>query len=852
MSVREEETKIPVGTVLVGKYRVAHEVGRGGMAAVYEAEQLSLGTKVALKVLAADLTTSNIVIERFFREARAAASVKSPHIVEVYDSGRLDDGRPFIVMELLRGESLYDRMARIRLMDPADTVKIMTHCAKGLMKAHAAGVVHRDLKPENLFITKSDDGEETTKILDFGLAKFYAPVNPEEKSKRLTREGAVFGTPAYMSPEQVKGQDGVDHRSDLWAVGCMAFECLIGRPVWNMDQGVAMIFAAIAAAPIPVPSKIRRDLPPAFDEWFKKALARNPDERFQTAKELADALNQVWGRAPSGDYASQPSIQSEGKLELVFDDPASEGRIQIPHEEPKEEAVRVRSMPVPAKPRITTLPPPRAPHIIRYAGSSIAALIGVGGAVGVWFQFLKPQVFVPTVHSQVAMVQASETPTERPAQLDALPKWAEPIAEGQALFATGDMAGAQAKFKSAIEQGAQYAGRAIAEQTKLGAAGAGPCKMVAFSRPRIGVPGGASRPSIQPTLKGAVVTWTDDHEQPGKDHAYSILIDSSGRPLTPIRDLTPEAGFVAKAMVVGSDDRLALLFWDSKGREAGVRVRWLDAEGRIAGPSNLVAGARPGSFWPSIAKGPQGYFIVWQDDRDKENDDLYIRRLGKELETIGPETRLTDYVPAKGRPVNVRAASAAVAANAVFVTYRLERDKDKPIVRLRIPLQGDLVPGIDDTKDGGKKDREIGDAKIVTEDNASGDAPSVACGAEGCFITWHGEEGGAFAAMLDPTQGKVIWRKKFSEKGKRPSVAANDAGQVAIAFYEAGRIKMVGVSRDGVGVQSVFARALGDHPRPHLAGGMEKGDWFVAWEDSEPASGANFAREVYAARLRCR
>src|SRR3954454_22345710 len=117
------------------------------MAAVYEAEQLSLGKKVAVKVLASELAASTIVIERFFREARAAASVKSPHIVDVYDSGRLEDNRPFIAMEMLEGESLYDRMARIRVLDPKSTVRIIAQTAKGLLKAHAAGIIHRDLKP---------------------------------------------------------------------------------------------------------------------------------------------------------------------------------------------------------------------------------------------------------------------------------------------------------------------------------------------------------------------------------------------------------------------------------------------------------------------------------------------------------------------------------------------------------------------------------------------------------------------------------------------------------------------------------------------------------------------------------
>src|SRR4051794_41037793 len=325
------ESKIPVGQVLVGKYRVVREIGRGGMAAVYESEQLSLGKKVAVKVLAAELSASTIVIERFFREAKAAASVKSPYIVDVYDSGRLDDGRPYIAMEMLEGESLYDRMARVRIIDIDTTVRVIVHTAKGLMKAHSAGIVHRDLKPENIFLTRSEDGD-LCKILDFGLAKFYAPVNPEEKAaKRHTREGAVFGTPAYMSPEQVKGQGNVDHRADLWALGCMAYECLIGRPIWNMDQGVAMTFASIATGPIPVPSAARADLPPTLDAWFKKCLERDPAKRYQSARELADAFVESWGHRPassasfpnvnmgSGSAKFPPIVAPEASLELGGD-----------------------------------------------------------------------------------------------------------------------------------------------------------------------------------------------------------------------------------------------------------------------------------------------------------------------------------------------------------------------------------------------------------------------------------------------------------------------------------------------------------------------------------------------------
>jgi len=230
MAAIQNESKIPVGAVLLGKYKVTREIGRGGMAAVYEAVHLSLNKRIAIKVLAAELAASTVVIERFFREARAAASVKSPHIVDIYDSGRLDDGRPFIAMELLEGESLYDRMARIRIIDIPTTVRVIQHCAKGLMKAHAAGIVHRDLKPENIFLTHDENGEEIGKILDFGLAKFYAPVGSDEKTARLTREGAVFGTPAYMSPEQAAGRHAeAGPTSDVYSLGATLYHVLTGR-----------------------------------------------------------------------------------------------------------------------------------------------------------------------------------------------------------------------------------------------------------------------------------------------------------------------------------------------------------------------------------------------------------------------------------------------------------------------------------------------------------------------------------------------------------------------------------------------------------------------------------------------
>jgi len=287
------KTKIPVGTVLAAKYRITREIGRGGMATVHEAENIDIGKRVAIKVLAQELTGSSIVVERFLREARAAAAIRSPFICDVYDSGKLSSGQPFLVLELLEGESLYERMTRQRQLDAPTTLSVISQVCRGLTKAHAASIVHRDLKPENIFLTRDEEGQLLAKILDFGLAKFYTPTTKDQT--RLTREGAVFGTPAYMSPEQVRGQGAVDHRADLWALGCITYECFTGKTVWSTDQGVAMTFAQIASAPPPRPARYRPDLPVGFTEWFDRTLDRNIDRRFQTAKELAEALAASFG-----------------------------------------------------------------------------------------------------------------------------------------------------------------------------------------------------------------------------------------------------------------------------------------------------------------------------------------------------------------------------------------------------------------------------------------------------------------------------------------------------------------------------------------------------------------------------
>jgi serine/threonine-protein kinase len=295
-------------------------------------------------------------------------------------------------------------------------------------------------------------------------------------------------------------------------------------------------------------------------------------------------------------------------------------------------------------------------------------------------------------------------------------------------------------------------------------------------------------------------------------------------------------------------DRIALLYWDKSGREAGVRVRWIDETGRIAGASVLVGGGRPGTYWPAIERAPDGFFVAWEDERDKDGSDLYLRRLSRDLTPVGTEMRLTDYAGIAGRRPAVRVPAVAIGNNALYIAYRLERDpKTHLIERMRVPLDSpQLSTGLEDKRAATKKDRELGEVQLVNEDRVAGDAPSIGCGTEGCFLTWHGEQGGSFAALMDPVQGKVMWRKKFSDKGGHPVVGVSPDGEVGVAYFEKGLVRLAKLTRDGVGAPSTIAKVSGEQPKPSLAAAQTKGEWFITWQDTEATHS-----EIYVARVAC-
>ena len=285
------ESAVSAGHVLVGRYRLETLLGQGGMGTIWRAQHLVLNAPVAVKVIDRTAIPDEETLSRFMREAQSAAALRSPHVVQILDYG-IDGKVPFMAMELLEGENLAQRIKRVKRLTPSDTARILSHIGRAISRAHEAGIVHRDLKPENVFLVKNED-EEIAKVLDFGVAKIER--HALEEGTR-TRTGSILGTPFYMSPEQAQGNRTVDSRTDLWAMGVIAFECLTGKRPFYSD-GLGDLVLAICVREIPQPSSIA-SVPIGFDAWWNRAVARDPEKRFQTARELTDALREALGLEP--------------------------------------------------------------------------------------------------------------------------------------------------------------------------------------------------------------------------------------------------------------------------------------------------------------------------------------------------------------------------------------------------------------------------------------------------------------------------------------------------------------------------------------------------------------------------
>jgi serine/threonine-protein kinase len=407
----DEFPTLPPGTLIAGKLRLIRTLGAGGMGVVYEVEHEITKHHRALKVLHAYAAEQPGVVERFLREASAAGRVGNAHVAETFDAGQLDSGEPYLLMELLDGETLDQLLQRKGPLDPGHLADLIHQACEGVQAAHDAGIIHRDLKPENLMVV-TRSGAPFVKILDFGISKFDAE---RTGSLKLTTEGLVMGTPYYMSPEQVRGSSTIDARTDIYALGVILYECVTGaRP---FEAATVQHLAVLIHEGKPVPLVQRRAaLPPAFYEIVTRAMAADRDQRFESARALAQALAPLRAR-----ISGAPSTRiMEMAASRVVVEPTAPGAPRVTSSRP--------SGPMPstdAALAATMAPGTRSSgKLSRVLGASALGLLLVGAAVAVAFTRSSRMQVVSSIPASAAPLAAEPQPTAAPLPV-ALP--AQPV-----------------------------------------------------------------------------------------------------------------------------------------------------------------------------------------------------------------------------------------------------------------------------------------------------------------------------------------------------------------------------------------------------------------------------------------
>jgi serine/threonine protein kinase len=285
LDMKDTSPSVITGAMLAGKYRVEHVLGEGGMGVVVAATNEALRQRVAIKLLRSGALANAKALGRFEREARAAASLRSNHVARVLDVGKLDDGRPYMVMEYLEGQDLGDVIDQGGEMPVHEAVDYVLQACEAIAEAHAAGIIHRDLKPKNLFLSRTVDGRPLVKVLDFGISK----MEDAAEDMSLTRTTEIIGSPSYMSPEQLRASKGVDVRTDIWALGVILFELLTKKLPFQAST-ITELVAVVLTEPVPDLSVDRPDVPQALRDAIHRCLAKKREDRFASVADLVRTI----------------------------------------------------------------------------------------------------------------------------------------------------------------------------------------------------------------------------------------------------------------------------------------------------------------------------------------------------------------------------------------------------------------------------------------------------------------------------------------------------------------------------------------------------------------------------------
>ena len=418
------------GLKVADRFRLVRELGRGGMGAVWLAEHTGLDVLCAIKLIDPRGKESAELRARFEREAKAAAQLKSRHVVQILDHGVWND-IPYIAMEYLQGEDLASRITRMVRLPLSETLRIVSQVCRALTRAHGAGIVHRDLKPENIYLSREDD-TEIAKVLDFGIAK-KASMQLNDSG---TKTGSLVGTPFYMSPEQARGTRAIDHRSDLFSLAVITFECLTGELPFA-GEGLGEVLGKIMYEQLPVPSNFVPVLANGFDAWWQKAAAREPEQRFQSAKEFSEALALALGVTQTFDIApltSSPDLTAEAQSFRTSRDYRSQDQVNTVVALPDE--LVVPSNGTTGDPLTRTFAPAQKSSALRWwVAGGVAAASAVVAAALLLQPMLAPAPPSPAVAAQPP---APAAPTTAPAIEPAPPPAASVTEAPSPSAATGE------------------------------------------------------------------------------------------------------------------------------------------------------------------------------------------------------------------------------------------------------------------------------------------------------------------------------------------------------------------------------------------------------------------------------
>lgn len=344
-----------IGHSIAGKYEVRRVVADGGMGRVYEARAVGDERRVAVKLLHADIADDEVNIERFRREANTSRELGHANVVEVIDFAETAGipGRRvaawYLAMEYLDGEELRAVLKRDIYLPLPRVIRVVSQLAEALDSAHARGFVHRDIKPDNVFLVRSGEGD-VVKLLDFGSVKF---TRGQDRGNKLTVMGTTIGSPFYMSPEQAHGSADLDHRADVWAVGVIVYEAMVGKVPFTAPNGPQILFKIVGDNPEP-PSFANDKCPPELDAFMFKALQKKPAERYQSVGELADALGHTFGL--SGDHHAWARA-AESALQTQLDDARKAPSVPAPPPAPEAPLAQAELAPPPPAPEAPLTPP---------------------------------------------------------------------------------------------------------------------------------------------------------------------------------------------------------------------------------------------------------------------------------------------------------------------------------------------------------------------------------------------------------------------------------------------------------------------------------------------------------------